>query len=143
MSLVFQPENRTRLLVLTVIASIMFGCAGRVYTPTDVPIKVPETVTLLEFGENFARAAEQLAWQTEVKEAGVVLATRRWGGSGNKHNMTVRVNYDREKFSINYVNSKLLGYNGERIHGSYRRFVRQLEGIIVAEAERLDLYARE
>ncbi|MBR0652660.1 hypothetical protein GXW78_23585 [Roseomonas terrae] len=72
-------------------------------------------------------AATQTGWTVQPVRYGLLRATNSW----RSHQMTVDISYDVRTFSIRYVNSVNLDYDGARIHAAYNDRVRALEGAIL------------
>lgn len=74
------------------------------------------------------RAATGRGWELSDVRADGYTARREW--SGGKHSIVIGVSYTPKIFSIDYKDSKLLGYTGTSIHHSYNDFVDELEAAI-------------
>lgn len=83
---------------------------------------------LAEREAQIRRAAASLGgWQMQSVRPGLLRGTNTW----RSHQMTVDVSFDVRTFSITYVNSVNLDYNGAQIHSAYNDRVRALEAAIL------------
>ncbi|WP_198372602.1 hypothetical protein [Roseomonas rosulenta] len=72
-------------------------------------------------------AASQGGWSVQAMRPGLLRATNTW----RSHQMTVDIAFDIRTFTIRYVNSVNLDYNGAQIHQAYNERVRALERAIL------------
>ena len=72
-------------------------------------------------------AATQPGWSIQPVRYGLLRATNAW----RSHQMTVDIAFDLRTFSIRYVNSVNLDYDGARIHTAYNSRVQALEAAIL------------
>jgi len=72
-------------------------------------------------------AAAQGGWTIEPVRYGLLRGINAW----RSHQMTVDIAFDIRTFSIRYVNSVNLDYDGARIHSAYNDRVRALEAAIL------------
>ena len=72
-------------------------------------------------------AASQGGWSVQSMRPGLLRATNTW----RSHQMTVDIAFDVRTFTIRYVNSVNLDYNGAQIHSAYNDRVRALERAIL------------
>jgi hypothetical protein len=75
-------------------------------------------------------AASQGGWSVQPMRPGLLRATNTW----RSHQMAVDIAFDVRTFSINYVNSVNLDYDGAQIHTSYNSRVQALEAAILGSA---------
>ena len=92
-------------------------------------------VTLAQVQSTIQKTAEAQRWQLSDIKTGSFVAKRSW--DANKHNIVVDVVYGLKDFSIRYKDSKQMGYDGNTIHRSYNRMVRDLESGIKANVSKL------
>lgn len=71
-------------------------------------------------------AAINRGWSVSDAGPGVIKATLKT----RTHVAVVDIHYTKQTYSINYVSSVDLLYNGERIHRNYNKWVRTLENDI-------------
>jgi len=72
-------------------------------------------------------AASQGGWSVQSMRPGLLRATNTW----RSHQMTVDISFDIRSFTIRYVNSVNLDYNGAQIHANYNARVQALERAIL------------
>jgi hypothetical protein len=72
-------------------------------------------------------AASQPGWSVQSMRPGLLRATNTW----RSHQMTVDISFDIRTFTIRYVNSVNLDYNGAQIHAAYNDRVQALERAIL------------
>lgn len=72
-------------------------------------------------------AASQGGWSVQAMRPGLLRATNTW----RSHQMTVDIAFDVRTFTIRYVNSVNLDYNGAQIHSAYNDRVQALERAIL------------
>ncbi|CAH0259023.1 hypothetical protein [Roseomonas sp. CECT 9278] len=72
-------------------------------------------------------AASQGGWSVQSMRPGLLRATNTW----RSHQMTVDISFDIRTFTIRYVNSVNLDYNGAQIHSAYNDRVQALERAIL------------
>ncbi len=72
-------------------------------------------------------AASQGGWSVQSMRPGLLRATNTW----RSHQMTVDIAFDVRTFTIRYVNSVNLDYDGAQIHQAYNDRVRALERAIM------------
>ncbi|MBR0682731.1 hypothetical protein GXW74_19725 [Roseomonas eburnea] len=72
-------------------------------------------------------AAAVGGWQIQAVRSGLLRGTNTW----RSHQMTVDIAFDIRSFTIRYVNSLNLDYDGVQIHQAYNDRVRALEAAIL------------
>ncbi len=72
------------------------------------------------------RAGTMLGWRMQEMRPGVMRATL----DIRTHQAVVDITYDAQRFSIAYVDSTNLNYDGTRIHPNYNGWVRRLADAI-------------
>jgi hypothetical protein len=72
-------------------------------------------------------AASQPGWSVQSMRPGLLRATNTW----RSHQMTVDIAFDVRTFTIRYVNSVNLDYDGAQIHAAYNARVQALERAIL------------
>ncbi len=79
--------------------------------------------------EAIKQAGLSLGWRMAEKEPGRIIGTLRL----RSHEAVVEVLYDTERYSITYLNSVNLKYDGQRIHKNYNSWVQNLSNAIYAQ----------
>ena len=112
------------LVLLTVSLFIFTGCGKAVYEVRNenVPVKLTEK----QMGNAISNAAERRGWIVKKVSKNVINATYFRG----KYMAKVAIKYSKSTYSINYLDSKNLNYDGQKIHGTYNKWVLNLENTI-------------
>ena len=76
--------------------------------------------------EQIRRAGAGLGWQIDPVRPGLMRATLNL----RSHVAITEIAYDQQGFSIRYVDSRNLGYDGTNIHKNYNGWVMNLERAI-------------
>ena len=88
----------------------------------------PGTGTMEQREALIRRSAPASAgWSIQPMRSGLLRATNSW----NTHQMTVDITFDIRSFTITYVESVNLDFDGTRIHTAYNERVRALEAAIL------------
>lgn len=115
-------------LILASIMSFLFlaGCAK------TIPVKDFSNQNFVQYGEHqittesaelaIVRAAVSLGWTTEKVKPGEIKATLNI----RSHQLVVQILFDETTYSINYLDSTNLKYDGEKIHRQYANWVTNL-----------------
>jgi hypothetical protein len=109
---------------LALPAVLLSGCARAVYNVSQRGFQNPGSFE--HRTRQIERAAGGLGWQTEVVRPGVIRATLNL----RAHVAVVEITYNQEVFSIIYVDSSNLDYDGSSIHKNYNGWVMNLERAI-------------
>lgn len=103
--------------------------AAPVYETTDGQFQ--GRASLQEREAQIRRAAATAGgWSLQPIRAGMLRGTNTW----RSHTMVVDIVFDVRTFSIRYVSSVNLDYNGAQIHGAYNSRVQSLERAIMASS---------
>jgi hypothetical protein len=123
-----QMENWIR--VLSVVGLLLIaGCRlAPVYNQPTTPHNAPPGTTLEQVTEAIKQAGISLGWRMSVEEPGRMIGTLHL----RSHEAVVQVLYDTESYSITYLNSTNLKYDGQRIHKNYNSWVQNLSNAIYA-----------
>ncbi len=117
--------KRSGLVIISCL--ILSGCFGRVqpvYSVFSHPIpSSAEFMSLREISEVIELSAINRKWLVEEQYPGLLKLTFR----KKTHMAVVEVTFDQSSYSIKYLNSVDLLYNGNRIHRNYNRWVANLE----------------
>ncbi len=81
-----------------------------------------KTLTLNQVRRAIVQAGSSTGWQMKPVRRGYMLG--KYSISG--HQAVVGIKYTRRTYSIHYVSSHRLKYNGRKIHVDYNRWVRKL-----------------
>ena len=117
--------------VLTVVLSLLVVAAAYARsTPmlkyNDMVVESDKPLTLEQVKKVILQAASQRHWTASQRDPNRI----RLSYSRGKHSAVVDVTYTVKKYSIVYVDSSNLNYEGETIHPTYNSWVKSLkEGI--------------
>ncbi len=114
------------------IAGLLLLAACRmapVYDQQTTPHEAPPGTTLEQVTEAIKQAGLSLGWRMLEKEPGRIVGTL----SLRSHEAVVEILYDTEGYSITYLNSVNLKYDGQRIHKNYNSWVQNLSNAIYAQ----------
>lgn len=115
-------------VLVAVGASIGLGACRAAPVYDSVGGQFPGTGTMADREALIRRAAAaQPGWTIQPVRYGLLRGTNAW----RSHQMTVDIAFDIRTFSIRYVNSVNLDYDGARIHTAYNERVRALETAIM------------
>lgn len=134
--------NRRGLLRSSIpaISAVLGG--GFLAACREEPIRQPVTVSFVSRGspsertQQIMRAAAARGWTSRLMVApspnrrGVIEAVNNTDG----HNVVVRITYNSREFTITYVSSIGLNYDGRQIHTYYNGQVERLEQQIMRES---------
>jgi hypothetical protein len=116
------------LFLLVLVA----GCRmAPIYNATDASFN--RTLTMAQAQRAIEAAGAELGWDMTVQRPGEIRGVLNL----RSHQAVVDVTYDQSNYSIRYLDSTDLNYNGTQIHPNYNSWVQNLERQIRAEAARL------
>lgn len=117
--------NRVLMFVALVLTVFAVGCATKpIYNVPNAPIASSKpNANMDDIGKAIERAGAALGWNMQVTKPGHILATLNL----RTHEAVVDVNYSQTSYSINYKDSKNLGYDGTNIHGNYNGWIQNLD----------------
>ena len=105
---------------------ILTGCNKtmlvRDYTNNQLVFNELGTPNQSNLEKSIRNAAISLGWRTEIINQGEIRATL----NVRTHKLVVTISYDNTSYSIKYVSSEDLLYDGEKIHKKYDMWVRNL-----------------
>lgn len=84
---------------------------------------------MAQIEESIIKAAGEREWIVQRKAEGELIATY----SPRSHQAKVEIDFDQTEFSISYVDSTNLNYDGTSIHYNYNRWVNNLRQDILRE----------
>jgi caspase domain-containing protein len=109
------------LLSLLFVGLFFQGCTKAVLNFSDVPIK--ENVAMENVTKAIQAGAYKKGWKTRVVKPGEIEAEI----VSRKRMVKVRINYNTKNYSISYLDSKNLKYDGTKIHRTYNSWVANLK----------------
>lgn len=92
-----------------------------IYDVINAPISKGHSIEAIE--KAIFTSGKQNNWLMKKQKEGFILAKKVI----RKHTMVVRISYDQAHFSINYITSENLKYQGYYIHRNYNVWIQQLE----------------
>ncbi len=109
------------VLVILVVA----GCGTQlVYNIEEAPIITSVTdVSKTDIAKAIKRAGITLGWQMKDKAEGEIIGTLLL----RKHMAKVSIKYTTDYYSIKYLDSKELRYDGTKIHRNYNGWIQNLD----------------
>jgi len=118
--------NLKKISLATVLIMALAGCAKTVlqkdYNDNQFAQITNKLHTVEQTEKYIKRACAQLGWNCVSKDA----KTIRGELLIRTHTLVVDIEYDNEQFSIKYVDSTNLKYNGKTIHRQYDNWVLNL-----------------
>ena len=109
------------VLVILVVA----GCRTQlVYNVEESPIISPATdVSKTDIAKAIKRAGITLGWQMKDEAEGEIIGTLIL----RKHMAKVSIKYTTDYYSIKYLDSDKLNYDGTKIHSNYNGWIQNLD----------------
>jgi hypothetical protein len=122
-------RNIIYALLIFAVAGSITGCANApVYNVEQHPLPIEaKRLTDQEIGQRISQAVSRRDWNC-VRTCPKTLICHL---DKRTHKAVVQVDYNHEYFSINYVKSTNLKYEGGNIHPKYNQWIRNMEGDIV------------
>jgi hypothetical protein len=117
-----------KILLVLIVACSLACRKAPLFTVRDAPIS-PHAQSISRVEEAIKRAGVSLGWQVRKIGPGVmegVLFLR-------SHKAVVRIPHTRSSYSIEYVSSENLHYDGSRIHKNYNFWIQNLDRAIQRE----------
>jgi hypothetical protein len=115
-------------VIIAIGASLGLGACRQDTVYQSTGGQFPGVGTMEQREALIRRAAPASAgWSIQPVRLGVLRATNNW----NTHQMSVDITFDIRSFTISYVDSVNLNYDGVRIHTAYNDKVRALETAIL------------
>ncbi len=119
------------LRVLSVAGLLLLAACrmAPVYNQQTTPNEAPPDATLEQVTKAIKQAGLNLGWRMTEEEPGRIIGTLRL----RRHQAVVEILFDTESYSITYLDSVNLKYDGEKIHQNYNSWVRNLSNAIYAQ----------
>ena len=125
---------------LFVIAFVMLGVfmlggcrTAPVLNIDNAAISVNGNYTQADVKKAIIRAGTSLGWQMKEQEPGRLKGTLFL----RTHEAIIQILYDKSKYSIKYVDSKNLDYDGTNIHSNYNGWIENLNRNIKVQLSNL------
>ncbi len=116
----------SRTLLAAVLLVLVAACSAPVHNVESVPVVTQRHITLEEVKQAIITAGTGLGWEMMPQEDGRITGRL----DIRKHVAIVDITYTDEDFSINYVDSTNLKYDGRLIHRNYNNWIMNLENRI-------------
>ena len=123
-------KNLIRVLPVAGLLLLAACRMAPVYTVESAPLSAPEGATITQVTEAIKQAGVGLGWQMKPEKEGQMTGRL----SLRTHVAVVDIVYDVEKYSIYYIDSTNLNYDGQSIHTNYNNWIRNLSNAIMVQA---------
>ncbi|MEN0074928.1 MAG: hypothetical protein AAGC69_11110 [Paracraurococcus sp.] len=124
------PSTRRALPILALLAAGGLAACNRTAPIQDGGGSFIGQATLNQRGDQIRRAGAELGWAMEPRGPGLMRGTLNL----RTHQAVVDIPYDTRRFSIRYVSSSNLDYDGRVIHRNYNSWVQNLQNGIIVES---------
>lgn len=128
--MMFTRLSRVALVLVAVVS--MAACrTSSVYNVVDAPVTISTTTASVQAADvrnAIVRAGAALGWQMKDDGPGRIVGTLHL----RDHMAQVVITYSVQSYSINYLNSQNLKYDGGSIHSNYNGWIQRLDGQIRA-----------
>jgi L-cysteine desulfidase len=124
--------------ILLVGVLFMTGCRGAsVYNVIEAPISTTKKASDDKIFKAIKAGAYTRGWHVKKIKEGEAQASINVRG---KHTAVVQITYNKNSYSINYLNSQNLKYNAEKntIHKNYNSWVMNLNRAIQFELDSIE-----
>ncbi len=114
------------------VAGLLLLAACRmapVYNQQTTPSEAPPDATLERVTKAIKQAGLNLGWRMTEEEPGRIIGTLNL----RRHQAVVEILFDTESYSITYLDSTNLKYDGAEIHQNYNSWIRNLSNAIYAQ----------
>lgn len=116
--------NRVGIILVFMSTLFLYGCPHQaaVYNVQNEPVVVGGQHSLEDVAKAIVRAGSALGWSMKMVEPGKIVGTLHL----RKHMAKVEIPYTKSSYSILYVDSDKLNYDGEKIHSNYNGWIQNL-----------------
>lgn len=123
------------VIALSLSLAVLAGCrSDAVYNVEDAAVVASvDNVSMTDVKKAIMRAGGSLGWVMKDAGDGKLVGTLTL----RKHVAVVDVDYSTKSYSINYKDSKELGYDGTNIHSNYNGWVQNLQKAIQTQLNML------
>ena len=122
--------HRGKVFISLIVVAGLAGCGRTAPIKNEVRGEFLGRANLTQRGEQISAAASGLGWKAQMLRPGLIQATLDL----RSHQAIVDISYDTHRFSIGYVKSTNLNYDGTSIHPNYNSWVGNLERDIIAKS---------
>ena len=125
------PRRRPLLATGAALAVVALGTACNRNAPilSETGADFIGRASLAQRSDQIRVAGARLGWIMESQRPGLIRGTLNL----RSHQAVVDIPYDTQRFSIRYVSSSNLDYDGGAIHRNYNSWVRNLQNAIMAQ----------
>jgi hypothetical protein len=126
-----EVSMKNLIRVLPVVGLLLLAAcqASPVYNVESAPLNAPEGATISQVTEAIKQAGIGLGWQMKPEKDGQMTGRLFL----RTHVAVVDITYDIKKYSIYYLDSTNLNYDGQSIHKYYNSWVRNLSNAILVQ----------
>jgi hypothetical protein len=121
-------KNLSRTLLAVAFLVLVAACSAPVHNVVSEPVLSQRDVTREEVKQAILSAGTGLGWKMTPQEDGRITGRIDL----RKHVAIVDITYTAKAFSITYVDSTNLKYDGRLIHRNYNNWIMNLENRIQA-----------
>ncbi|WP_149538286.1 hypothetical protein [Siccirubricoccus phaeus] len=122
--------NRRRLFLSSLFAVGLLAACARTAPVQEGGGNFSGRGTLAQRADQIRRAGTGLGWIIEPQGPGLMRGTLNL----RTHQAVVDIPYDTQRFSIRYVSSSNLDYDGTVIHRNYNSWVQNLQNAIMVQS---------
>lgn len=117
-------EKKAFFLMFIMFAVVLLGgCrTSPILNINNETIAINGKYTLKDVEKAIIRAGASLGWEMHPKEPGRVIGVLHL----RDHMAKIDILYDKSKYSIHYLDSKNLKYDGHNIHSNYNGWIQRL-----------------
>lgn len=124
-------KKNTYFLMFMMFAVVLLGgCrTAPILNIDNEAIAIKGNYSLNDIKKAIVRAGVKLGWQMHPKEPGRIIGILYL----RDHMAKIDIMYDKTKYSIHYLDSKNLQYDGKNIHSNYNGWIERLNHTIEAQ----------
>ena len=126
-------KHLSRALLAAAVLVLVAACSAPVHNVVSEPLLSQRDVTLEEVKQAIITAGTGLGWKMMPQEDGRITGQL----DIRTHVAIVDITYSSKAFSITYVDSTNLKYDGRLIHRNYNNWIKNLEDRIQATVRAL------
>jgi hypothetical protein len=119
-----------RGLAISTLLAVPLGACARTAPIQDGGGEFVGNATMAQRADQIRRAGAVLGWRMESHGPGLMRGTLNL----RSHQAVVDIPYDTRRFSIRYVSSSNLDYDGRVIHRNYNSWIQNLQNGIVLQS---------
>ena len=116
-------KNAIKISLVLVLLFLSFGCAKKVPVYNIEKQAIVADIPTENIEKAILKSGIELGWKMYVINPGVIKAVLHL----RSHVAQARIDYSKSNYSITYLDSENLDYEDGNIHGSYNRWIRNLD----------------